>query len=117
MTRNPAEGKQKMSEKEKREGIFQQHHKQVKDRAGFILAQISDLISPQERFGGTNPSEYDERLALTLHYLATGESFQSLSFQCRITLNAVSYIIKGCCKAIVERIASAFVKVPSTKAE
>ena len=38
----------------------------------FILAQISDLIAPQERLGGTNPIECDERLALTLHYLATG---------------------------------------------
>ena len=61
----------------------------------FILAQISDLISPQERLGGTNPIEYDERLALTLRYLATGESFRSLSFQYRILLNAVSYIVKG----------------------
>ena len=47
----------------------------------------------------------------------TGESFQSLSFQYRISLNAVSHIVKGCCKAFVERMASTFVKVPSTKAE
>ena len=38
----------------------------------FILAQISDLISPQERLGGTNPIECDERLALTIRYLTTG---------------------------------------------
>ena len=66
----------------------------IEDRAGFremfrmdvtdfefILAQIFDLISPQERIGGTNLIECDERLALTLHYLAIGESFQSLSLQ------------------------------------
>ena len=47
----------------------------------FILSKISDLISPKERLGGTRPIESDERLALTLRYLATGESFQSLSFQ------------------------------------
>ena len=80
----------------------------------FLLAQIFNLVSPQERLGGTNPIECDKILALTLRYLATGESFQYLS---RILLNSVSYIIKGCCKAIVERMASAFVKVPSTKAE
>ena len=78
----------------------------------FILAQISDLMSPQERFGGTNPIECDERLTLTLSYSATGESFQSLSFQYRSSLNAVSYIGKGYCKAVVERMASAFIKVP-----
>ena len=90
----------------------------IEDRFGFremfrmdvtdfenILAKISDIISPKERLGGTNPVQADERLALTLHFLATGETFQSLSFQYRISLNAVSYIVKGCCKAIVERMA------------
>ena len=46
----------------------------------FILAQISDLISLEERLSGTNPIECDERLPLNLRYSATGESFQSLSF-------------------------------------
>ena len=32
----------------------------------FILAQISDLISPQDIFGRTNPIECDERLDSTL---------------------------------------------------
>ena len=68
--------------------------------------------------GGTNLIECDKRLALTLRYLTTGEYFQSLSFQYIISsLNVVSYIVKGCCKAIVEQMASAFVKVRSTKAE
>ena len=107
----------------------QQHYKKVKDRRSgriwevisirvtdfeFLLAQIFNLIPLQEKLGGTNPIKCDKILALTLRYLATGESFQSLS---RISLNLVSYIIKSCCKAIVERMASAFVKVPSTKAE
>ena len=107
----------------------QQHYKKVKDRRSgriweiisirvtdfeFLLAQIFNLIPLQEKLGGTNPIKCDKILALTLRYLATGESLQSLS---RISLNLVSYIIKSCCKAIVERMASAFVKVPSTKAE
>ena len=82
----------------------------IEDRFGFremfrmdvtdfenILAKISDIISPKERLGGTNPVQADERLALTLRFLATGETSQSLSFQYRISLNAVSYIVKGCC--------------------
>ena len=82
-----------------------------------ILVKTSDIILPKERLVGTNPVQGDGRLALTLRFLATGETFQSLSFQYRISLNAVSYIIKGCCKAIAERMASNFVKVPSTEAE
>ena len=101
---------------EDRAGYREMYRMDVTD-FGFIMAQISDLISPQERLGGTSPIECDGRLALTLRYLATDESFQSLSFQYRISLNAVSCIVKGCCKAVAERMASAFVKVPSTKAE
>ena len=77
----------------------------------FILA----LISPQQRLGGTNSIECVERLPLTLRYLVTDESFQSLSFQYRMWLNAVLYVVKGCCKAIVEWMASAFVKAPINK--
>ena len=82
-----------------------------------ILTKISDIISPKERLGGTNAVQADERLALTLRFLAAGETFQSLSFQYRISLNAVSYIVKGYCKAIVERMVLNFIKVPSTEAE
>ena len=59
----------------------------------------------------------DERLALTLRYIATGESFQSLSFQFRISLNAVSHIIKGCYNALVDELISVFVKTPSSEQE
>ena len=82
----------------------------------FILNKISDLISPKERLGGTRPIESDKRLALTLRYLVTGESFQSLSFQYRISMSPISYIVKGC-KAVVERLTPDFIKVPATKAE
>ena len=46
---------------------------------------------------GHRPVLSDKILALTLRFLATGESFQSLSFQFRISRVAASYIIKGCC--------------------
>ena len=101
----------------------------IEDRFGFremfrmdvtdfenTLAKFPDIISPKERIGGTNPVQADERLALTLRFLAAVETFQSLSFQYRISLNAISYIVKGCCKAIAERMASNFIKVLSTEA-
>ena len=74
-----------------------------------ILTKISDIISPKEKLGGTNAVQADERLALTLRFLATGETFQSLSFQYKISLNAVSYIVKGYCKTIVERMVLNFI--------
>ena len=36
----------------------------------FSLSQISDLISPNEKINGNRPILADERLALTLRYLA-----------------------------------------------
>ena len=43
----------------------------------FILGKISHLISPHQmhNFDGHLPIMPDERLALTLPYIATGESF------------------------------------------
>ena len=41
----------------------------------FLLSQISDLISTNERITGNRPILADKRLALTLRYLATRESF------------------------------------------
>ena len=85
----------------------------------FILGKISHLISPcqMSNFGGHLPIMPDERLALTLRHIATGESFQSLSFQFRIPLNAVLYIIKGCCNALVDELVPVFVKTPSSEQE
>ena len=72
----------------------------------FILGKISHLISPRQmsNFGGHLLIMPNERLAFTLRYIATGESFQSLNFQFRISLNPVSCIIKGCSNASVDEL-------------
>ena len=64
-----------------------------------VLSQIHDLTAPQEFQGGPRPISSDERLALAIRYMATGESLHSLSFQFRISRKAVWYIVKGCCDA------------------
>ena len=56
----------------------------------FLISQISDLISQNERIGGNRPILADERFTLTLRLLAAGEPFQSLSYQFRISLVLVS---------------------------
>ena len=81
----------------------------------YVLSVIAPLITPKKIIGGHKPISPEERLTLAIRYLATGESFQSLSYQFRISLNAVSCIIKGCCKAIVEKLVPLFVKSPASK--
>ncbi len=58
-----------------------------------------------------------ERLALTLRYLATGESFTSLHYQFRIGKSTVAEIIPEVCEAIFNCLKDTFIGVPSTSQE
>lgn len=53
-----------------------------------------------------------ERLALTLRYLATGESFTSLHYQFRIGKSTVAEIIPEVCKAIYECLKTEYMRMP-----
>ena len=55
----------------------------------------------------------NERLALTLRFLATLETFRSLEYQFWISRKATSYIINEVCKAIVAELAGTYLKLPS----
>ena len=61
------------------------------------------------------PIEPDQRLAITLRYLATGESQQSLSLSYRIGKATVSHIVLETCLAIHKVLKDPFLKQPSTK--
>ena len=60
-----------------------------------VLMHIVDLISPQEIQRGNRPVLSDERLALSLTFLATGESFQSfnVSFQELLFLTLLKVVL------------------------
>jgi hypothetical protein len=52
-----------------------------------------------------------ERLTLTIRFLATGETYRSLFFQFRISVAAISYIVKEVCEAIVKHIGPLYLTV------
>ena len=58
-----------------------------------------------------------ERVALTLRFLATGESFHSLAFQFRISRQEISMIVEEVCDAVAKVIGGRFMQVPSTDEE
>lgn len=58
-----------------------------------------------------------ERLALTLRYLATGESFASLSFQFRIAKTTIGDIVMDVCNAIISTLKEKYLQTPSTVEE
>ncbi|XP_041826075.1 protein ALP1-like [Melanotaenia boesemani] len=58
-----------------------------------------------------------ERLALTLRYLATGESFASLSFHFRFGESTISMIVIETCKALHQTLRDEYLKTPTTVEE
>ena len=68
-------------------------------------------------FGGHLLVMPDERIALTLLYIVTKESFQSLSFQFTIFLNSVSYIIKGWYNVLANELGPVFDWTSSSEQE
>ena len=79
----------------------------------FILKNIESDIMPIELMRGGNKVIYAaERLTLILRFLATGESYKSLSFQFRISERAISYIVQEVCLAIISRLSVMYCKVP-----
>ena len=67
--------------------------------------------------GGLKPIHPDERLTLVLRFLATGETYRSLSFQFRISRSAISYIVQEVCSAIMKRLSPLFLNTPITEEE
>ena len=76
-----------------------------------VLNLIVPDITPQEIICGNKVISAAERLTATLRFLATGETFQSLSFQFRISYRATSYIVKEVCNAIVKYLFPPYPKV------
>ena len=77
-----------------------------------ILNLIAPDITPQEIIGGNKVISAAEHLTVTLSFLATGETVQSLSFQFRISDRAIYYIVKEVCNAIVKYLVPFYLKVP-----
>ena len=59
----------------------------------------------------------EEKLAITLRFLATDESYKSLRYQFRISDSAISLFIKPVCDAIYDVLNEEYLKLPSTEGE
>ena len=63
------------------------------------------------------PISKEERLCLTLRYLASGDSQQSISYNFRISKRTVHNIVKETCDAIWEALSGTYLKQPTTSEE
>ena len=59
----------------------------------------------------------EEKLAITLRFLATDESDESLRYQFRISDSAISLFIKPVCDAIYDVLNEEYLKLPTTEGE
>ena len=86
------------------------------NRFEHLLTLVAPLIEKRTtRF--REPISASQRLALTLRFLATGESQQSLSFSYRIGKATVSKIVSETSLAIYNSLKQLQLKPPSSKEE
>ena len=69
-----------------------------------ILRYIEKDITPNELASGINIISTPERIVLTILYFTTGETFRSLSFQFRLSRNAISSIVSQVSKAFISNM-------------
>ena len=80
--------------------------------------ELTDLISAEIEKQYTKmrkPISPKERLALTLRYLATGETFRSLEYQFRINRKTICYIVLEVCDAIYKIMGKDYLRSPSSR--
>ena len=63
------------------------------------------------------PISAEEKLAVTLRYLATGETMESLMYQFRIHRSTITLFIPRVCEAIYKVLAPEYMRVPTTEPE
>ena len=77
----------------------------------YLLTLVGPLIS-RESTKFREPISAAERLALTLRYLASGNSQQSMSFAYRIGRTTVCNIIQETCSAIWQALKDKYLRAP-----
>ena len=85
-----------------------------------FFEMIKTRLEPHLARQATNyraPISVGEKLALTIRYLATGESYTSLSCQFRVGRSTISKFLPEVCRAIQNEFTREYLKCPSTPDE
>ena len=84
------------------------------DRFDHLLSLVSPIISKQST-NFREPISAGERLAITLRFLASGESQQSLSLAYRMGKATVSNVITETCDALYTTLSPTYLKPPTSQ--
>nr|XP_039250079.1 putative nuclease HARBI1 [Styela clava] len=95
-----------------REAYFKQYFHMTPSTFDRLLNMIESKIVKQTT-NMREPIPPEERLAVTLRYLVTGDSYQIIGFSYRIHKTTISRIIPETCAAIWDSLQPVFMAVPS----
>ncbi|KAM0728569.1 Protein ALP1-like [Formica fusca] len=84
------------------------------ERFEYLLSLVGPLIKKREIYTAILPTQ---RLAMTLRFLAAGDSQYTLSFSYQCGQSTVSHILAETTRAFVSVLKSVFVKPPANEAE
>ncbi|XP_065069253.1 putative nuclease HARBI1 [Rhopilema esculentum] len=93
--------------------MYQRYFRLNEDLFKSLLAKVRPMIQRKDTHMRKSISAA-ERLAVTLRYLATGESFHSLGFSYRLGERTISSIVTETCDAIYQNLKDRYLKIPST---
>ena len=85
-----------------------------------FFEMIKSRLEPHLARQTTNygaPISVGEKLALTIRYLATGESYTSLACQFRVGRSTISKFLPEVCKAILDEFTREYLRCPTTPDE
>lgn len=89
---------------------FKQHFRISPEHFDFLLEKVRPLISKKDTKMRKAISA-EVRLAITLRYLASGDSFRSLMLLFRVAHNTISGIVSATCKSIYSVLLPDYLKV------
>ena len=94
---------------------FYRYFHMTPERFSLLLREIGPIIRQDTNFRRAIPP--GERLAITLRFLVTGDSMQTISFSYRVGLSTVAGIINQTCEAIWNVLQLEYLKRPSDAAQ
>lgn len=92
-----------------------------KEQFYFVVEKVRPLIAKKEQPSPVNTVrttiQPDERVAVTLRFLATGESYHSLEYSFRVSRQSISTIVTETCQALYEVLAGKYFRNSRTEDE
>ncbi|XP_051508028.1 uncharacterized protein LOC127414207 [Myxocyprinus asiaticus] len=82
-----------------------------------MLKEHISLIIQRQNTNNRDFISVGERLMITLRFLATGESFRSLSYQFRVGVSTIRQFVPETCAAIYQVLKEKYLKCPDTVEE